>query len=135
MLLSGVLVTSYRGTQWCKLGNLLSNLVEVRRQDCAHCTSAASLTVQFRSAARILEGARFWVTTPKGIQGCHPGKILKNVHAIWCIILHLLHKIINYFLLSFSSFSPSSFFFSGARGGGCGPPGPLTAPLVQSEII
>ena len=37
-------------------------------------------------------GVRFWVTAPLGGRGCHPGKFLKNVLAIWCIILHLLHK-------------------------------------------
>ena len=39
------------------------------------------------------EGARFWVPAPKGGQGASPGKFLKNVPVIWCIILHRLHKV------------------------------------------
>ena len=35
------------------------------------------------------EGVRFWVIASKGGAGCHPRKIKKNIHAIWCIILHL----------------------------------------------
>ena len=38
---------------------------------------------------------RFWVPAPKEGSGCYPLKCLENVHKIWSIILHLLHKIIN----------------------------------------
>ena len=48
------------------------------------------LLLQARSQDFGREGARFW-----GSGSITPGKMLKNVHAIWCIILHLLHKIIN----------------------------------------
>ena len=57
---------------------------------------------------------RFWVIAPKGGQGVTRGKFLKNLNAIWCIMLHLLHKNLNFFL------------FIG--GGGVGP---LAAPLLM----
>ena len=31
-------------------------------------------------------------STKRGSGGVTPGKILKNVHAIWCTILRMLHK-------------------------------------------
>ena len=40
------------------------------------------------------EGARIWVPAPKGSpEGVTHEKFFKNVHAIWCNILYLLHKI------------------------------------------
>ena len=35
--------------------------------------------------------ARIWVPAPKWVRGVTSRKIVKNVHAIWCNILYLLH--------------------------------------------
>ena len=47
------------------------------------------------------EGARIWVPAAKGVRGCHPGKFLKNVHAIGCTkIINLA----NFKVMFFSAF-------------------------------
>ena len=76
-------------------------------------------------AARILEG-RGPGSGSQHKKDVAPGKFLKNVHAIWCIISYLLHK--NHLFLSFFFFCllfSLFLFFSGGEGGGS----PLAAPL------
>ena len=58
--------------------------------------------IQARSQEFGGEGARIWVPATKEVRGCQTRKFLKNnVHAIWCIILHLLHK--NHYFSEFQS--------------------------------
>ena len=40
------------------------------------------------------KGVRIWVSAQKGAgtRGCHPWKNFEKRYAIWCIILHPLHK-------------------------------------------
>ena len=51
------------------------------------------MSLQLRRAARILEegGPILGPSIKKGPRGVTPGNILKNLHAIWCIMLHVLH--------------------------------------------
>ena len=47
---------------------------------------------QARSQNFEVEGPGSGSQHQKGVRGCHPRKNLKNVHVIWCTLLHLLHK-------------------------------------------
>ena len=71
----------------------------------------------------------------KCVRGFHLGKILKNLHAIWFIILHLLQKkplISFFFVLFFYLFFSNFFLFFSCAGV---PQAPMTAPLLCTEMV
>ena len=80
------------------------------------------------------EGASSGSQHQKGVRGVTAGKILKNVNAIWCIILYLLHKNHEFsFFFSFFFFSFSLFFIYFYGGVGPTPPGCATGLCIPHK--